>query len=366
MIRILQVLGSLQRGGAETMIMNVYKKIDREKVQFDFLVKEHTDSGYEQDVKNLGGRIFCVESARKIGIFKYIKELTSVMKNNGPYDIIHSHVNTLSGLILFAAKKANIKVRISHSHTTKQDNKILKKMIALFATNRIACGQDAGKALFGKASFTIIPNGISMDNFLTSQNEQKELKKTLNIDDTAISICHIGRFVEVKNHIFIVELAEKLKENDVRFQLYLLGDGPLYENIKNLINTNGLNNYIKLVGSVPNANEYLKACDLFILPSLYEGLPVTLIESQCTGTYSIVSDNISKEADFDLNLVKFLPLNIDKWVEYIKRKKHFHKLDKDIVENRFIQKKYDINVSSKMLLDYYINARKNTKGEKNV
>ena len=353
MIRVLQVLGSLQRGGAETMIMNVYRKINRNEIQFDFLVKERVNNGYEEEVTNLGGRIFCVPSLKKIGIIKYIKEQKKIMVENGPYDIIHSHVNTLSGIILYVAKKSNINIRISHSHTTKQDNKILKFLISKYATHRVSCGENAGAALFGSKEFIIIPNGINTSDFLPSEKEREKNRKKLGLVDSCINICHIGRFVEVKNHKFILELSKKLKQNGVNHKIYLLGDGPLLDNIKKGVEDNKLHDNVVILGSVSNTNEYLKSCDIFILPSLFEGMPVTVIESQCAGIPSIVSDKVTQKIDLGLHLVNFLKLDIDKWYEFITTKKYNCIFDVNYIKRIFKKEKYDVDVSSKMLIDYY-------------
>lgn len=216
MIRVLHILGSLQRGGAETMVMNIYRKIDRSIIQFDFLLKESVENGYEEEVKALGGKIYYVESPKKIGILKYIVRQRDVMKNNGPFDVVHSHVNDLSGLSLMAAKLAGIPIRISHSHNTQfprgVNTNIGKLLIKLCATKYVACGQDAGKALFGKASYKVIPNGIDTERFLPTTFEDRDnLIRKLGMKPDVLHICHIGRFTEQKTIRLLLNWQRNLK-----------------------------------------------------------------------------------------------------------------------------------------------------------
>lgn len=340
------------------MIMNIYRNIDRKNIQFDFLVKEHVENGYEEEIKELGGRIFVVESAKKIGAFRYIKEQINIMKNNGPYVAVHSHVNTLSGLTLLAAKMSGIKKRISHSHTAKKikkrNEKIGKILIKLTATDFVACGQDAGRELFDKKKFIVIPNGIDTKRFLPlSQEERKKLQQSLDVNTQKINICHIGRFVRVKNHDFILNIAEELKRKKFEYTIYLLGDGEEYNRIKNIAEEKKLEKIV-FCGNVSNANEYLKTMDLLILPSFYEGLPTTIVEAQCAGIPCCISNNITKEVDFNLNLIKYLPLELEKWVEYIMSREY--KLEKDALKIKkvMVDCKYDIDISSKIVTDLYL------------
>lgn len=322
MIKVLQVLGSLQRGGAETMIVNVYRNVDPSQVHFDFLVKDRVEIGYEQEVERLGANIYRVESAKKIGIFNYVKQQFDVMKNNGPYDAVHAHVNVLSGLTMLSAWLAGVKVRVVHSHNTQFKNSramvvIGKALLNIFSNRFVACGVDAGKALFGKKRFVVIPNAIEVDKFLYSSDENvKRLRAKLDMKESALQICHIGRFNDVKNHSFIIDVASDLSSKGVDFQLHLLGNGELFEEMKEKVKNLNLRD-VFFHGSIPNANEYLIASDLFILPSKHEGLPVTLVEAQCSGIQCYIADNITKEVDFGLGLIKYIPLDLSTWVKEI-------------------------------------------------
>ena len=347
MKRVLQVLGSLQRGGAETLVMNIYRRIDRKKIQFDFIVRENVNNGYEEEVKKMGGRIFVIPSPRKIGLKECIKKHIDVIRKNGPYICIHSHMNSMSFISMYAAKKCNIKIRISHSHSTSFPGKIKcflgRYLTKKFSTKLLACSKDAGFKLFGKSNFEIIPNGIILENFLVAdKKEKKKYMQKLNFLENTTNIIHVGRFVDAKNHEFIIKIAKELAKENFNFNLYLLGDGPKYNEIEELVVKNKLSNMIHFLGSVSNVNEYLKAADLMIMPSLYEGFPVTLVESQTAGLPVLVSDNVTRNVDFNMNLIEFIPLEIYKWVSTIKEKKYGRVFNKEKIYNIITKNNYNI------------------------
>lgn len=358
MKRVLQVLGSLQRGGAETLVMNIYRNINREKIQFDFIVRENVNDGYEEEVKKMGGRIFVIPSPKKIGLRECISRHIEVMKKNGPYISVHSHMNAMSFISMYAAKKCKIKNRISHSHSTSFPGRIKlifgSYLIRRFSTKLLACSKDAGLKLFGMSDFEVIPNGIILEKFIVNDEKDRIFYiKKLGLSTKTINIIHVGRFVEPKNHEFIVEIADKLRNMDVKFNLYLLGDGPKLESIRDSIIKKELSNCIHLLGSIPNVNEYMKAADLMIMPSLYEGFPVTLVESQAAGLPSLVSDKITRKVDFNLQLVEFMPLFISDWIEYIKEKKYDRLYDKKYIYNIITDSGYNILNTVKTIEEIY-------------
>lgn len=347
MKKVLQVLGSLQRGGAETLVMNIYRNIDYKKIQFDFIVRENVIDGYEEEVKKMGGRIFVVPSPKKIGLKKCIKMHIDVMKKNGPYIAVHSHINAMSFISMIAAKKSKINIRISHSHNTSFPGKIKSligsRLTKKYSTKLLACSNDAGKKLFGNSKFEVIQNGIIIENFIINTPEDNEkIKKKLKMNTEKLNICHIGRYVEQKNHEFIILLGEALKKQKIPFNIYLLGAGPKFEKIKKMIIEKNLEKQIHMMGSIKNANEYLKACDLMILPSYFEGFPVTLVEAQAAGIPAIVSNTITKNVDFGLNLIKFLPLDINEWVKIIKDNNYLRLYNSSKIINTITENKYNI------------------------
>jgi len=357
--RVLQVLGSMQRAGAETMVMNLYRNIDRNIVQFDFLVKEPVENGFEEEIRSLGGNIFYLSSAKKLGILRYILTQTKIMRQNGPYVAIHSHMNMFSGVVMLSAFLAGIRIRIAHSHSTnflyrKSAQTVFRCLICIFSTNRLACGIEAGRALFGKKGFTVLPNGIDIDQYLPAGSIKKsELREKLSMDSDTIQICHIGRFEKVKNHKFILDLAQKLRNEEMQFKIHLLGDGPLFEEISLAVRNTGLSEVV-LHGNVDNVNEYLNVADFLVLPSYYEGLPMTLVEGQCAGVHCLVSDKVTQEVDIGVGLMDFLPLDVNEWVNKIKK----YECNCTFVSNEEIKKKasvkgYSVKGNVARLMEFY-------------
>ena len=342
------------------MVMNVYRQIDRSKCQFDFLLKEKVEDGYEQEVQELGGHIYYVESPKKVGVKNYIKNMKDVMLKHGSYDAVHSHMNVMSGMVMVAAWLARVKVRVSHSHSTKFPNSAKinfagKTLIKLFANRKAACGEIAGKALFGGSKFSVIPNGIDTSKYYVYDiNEKKQIRDMLGMQQEVLQICHVGRFIDVKNHAFIIEIAQALKKKNIKFQMHLLGNGELFEIIQKRAKKQNLEE-ILFHGSVDNVNEYLKASDIFILPSKYEGLPVTLVEAQSAGVSCLISDKVPTEVDFKIGLIKSLPLKLDAWVdnvETLKKKKNI--VPQPIIEKAIKTRGYDIRDSARRMLELYL------------
>lgn len=361
-MKIIAVFGSLQRGGAETMFMNLFRCLDHNKYQIDFLVKERVDSGYEDEVQKYGSKILTMGSPKKVGMWCFMKQLTAMLKD-GSYDIIHAHVNIFSGLVVFAAWQAKIPIRITHSHNTIFDATTFntfvgKRLIHIFSNRRIACGELAGKALFGKDKFVVLPNGIKTSDFLLkSQDEKRQYKSRLGLDESKKWLLHIGRFVEQKNHNFLMNVFAKLIKEEPSVRLLMCGEGPLQNDMMNKAENLGITPYVKFLGSIPNPNDYLKACDIFVLPSLFEGLPVSVVEAQCASMPCLLSSTITSEVDFDLGLVKFIPLEIGKWQDAIKKQiSDGTFVSSEIIKNKFEERHFDVNVNANLLLSLYKNA----------
>ena len=360
-MRIIAVFGSLQRGGAETMYINLYRCLDHDKYQIDFLVKERVDNGYEAEVLKNGSKILTMGSPKTMGMRNFMKHLTAILKE-GSYDLIHSHVNIFSGLVVFAAWQAKIPIRIAHSHNTVFDATAFhtfvgKRLIHIFSNRRIACGEQAGKSLFGKDKFVVLPNGIKTNDFiLKSEEEKKQYKLQLGLDERKKWILHIGRFTEQKNHTFLIDIFHQLIKEDPSYRLLMCGDGSLQNNMKNKASTLGIMPYVKFLGIIPNPNDYLKACDMFILPSLYEGLPVSAVEAQCASLSCLLSSTIASEVDFGLGLVKFIPLEINEWVHSIKSQFDTNCfVTSDTIMSKFEERHFDVSKNASYLLQLYKN-----------
>lgn len=321
-LRVIQVFGTLERAGAQSTVINTCMRFNENDVHIDYLVNERTDCGFESEVEAKGSRVIVAPSARQVGMLGYIKTRKRLLQDNGPYDAIHCHMNALSGYTLLAAKLAGVPIRIAHSHSTNCGNGIKerfgKKLLLQCATKRIACGIEAGKALFGDRQFSVLHNGIDTIKFINNGlDKKKRSKEDLGLDQSAFIICHIGRFIAIKNHRFIIQIAYELKRQKVKVQFILIGNGPEYTSITELAKEYEVDDIVHFVGLTDSPEEYLSISDLFILPSEYEGIPVSVIEAQSAGLKCLLSQNVSNEVDLGLGLVDFLPLVQSRWITKI-------------------------------------------------
>ena len=269
-------------GGVESVVMNYYRNIDRDKIQFHFLCDEDsTDIPYDE-IEKLGGKVIVIPPYQKL--FKYQKELYKIFKENN-YKIVHSHINALSVFPLRIAKKAGVPIRIAHSHSTsnkKEWKKNILKMILrpfskLYANNYFACTEYAGKWLFGKKvverkELNVINNAIDLKKFEFNENTREDLRKELGIKEDVLVIGHVGRFMKQKNHEFLIDVFEKAIKQDDNIYLILVGQGPLEDKIKEMAKEKGIENKILFLGQRNDVNKLYQAMDIFVLPSLYEGL----------------------------------------------------------------------------------------------
>lgn len=300
-IRILHVVGSMGTGGMETLIMNFYRNIDREKVQFDFLVHKNKKGFYDQEIEEMGGRIFRLSVLSDKNLFKYLKDLTGFFQTHPEYKVVHCHHNSLGVFVLHAAKKAKVPCRISHSHTAGFMKSVrgifnycFSRFFKVYATDRFACGKEAGKYMYGKRNFKIISNGINIEKFRFKEDIRNLRRKELGYSDCFV-IIHVGRFFSVKNHEFLVQVFHDIHQKNASARLILVGVGPLKEKIVNMVKSLGLEKCVWFAGQRSDVNELLCAADVFLFPSLYEGLPVTLVEAQCSGIPIVCSDRVTKE-----------------------------------------------------------------------
>ena len=358
--RVLHIIAALGNGGVESMIMNINRNMDKDKCVFDFIV--HTDERkYIEEINKLGGNIYQLPNMIECGIIKYMRLLIEILRNGHVYHAVHTHMLLQNGFILCAAKLAGVKVRVSHSHLTeaqrgitKHFEPILKKLIQWFSTDKLACGREAGKFMYGKAKFEVINNTVDLEDFRQVKDIKQELEE-LSCKENAIIIGHVGRLNGQKNHDFIIELAESMKHKELNFCIFCVGDGNLEAEIRKKIRDKNLNSEVILLGARKDIPRFLKTIDVFILPSLYEGLPVVLVEAQAAGKPCIVSDTVTNESDLGLGLVNFLNLkdSKDMWIKSILNKSKMTPLDSKKIEEVFIEKKYHIKECANRLLNIY-------------
>lgn len=369
--RVLHIVGGMNRGGAETMIMNIYRALDRKTLQFDFITHREDICDYDEEIRQLGGRIFYVPSIGASSPLTFVKRLTETIKRTGPYQAVHAHTDFQTGFAALAAKLAGVGVRICHSHNTawKQspswfDRLMLKgfrQLIFAFSTQLVACGEDAGAFLFGQkkmksARVEILPNGIDLDLFFQLEPDAKvEMKKQLNLHDKKIVIGHIGRFHKQKNHAFFIELAQTLKKQGVSFQLVLVGDGPLRHEIEADAEREGLKDDIVFTGVVSEVPQYMKAFDVFVMPSLFEGLPLVLVEAQASGLPCVISDHITEEVDLGCGLIKRKSLQASEheWMKAVLEAYYAESPAQETITSQLAQRGFDVKQNITRVMNVY-------------
>ncbi|MEK3992338.1 glycosyltransferase family 1 protein [Robertmurraya sp. FSL R5-0851] len=369
MIRVLHVVNKMNRGGIETFLMNVFRNIDRTKVQFDFLTSETSTPGdYDDEIYSLGGRIYQVPS-RKQGVLNNIKLLNSFFRNHPEYKIVHAHLSSLTNVSsLRVAKKYGVSRRIVHSHNTKEGGSSLHKYIHRFnqlslksyATDFFACSDLAAKwmypnELFLNKEFMVINNGIETDKFKFNMNVRNQKRKELGVENNFV-IGHVGRFFSQKNHDFLIDIFKEFHDKNSDSVLMLVGDGELRSKIEKKVDALGLTGKVIFTGVRSDISELLQAMDIFVFPSLHEGLPVTLVEAQASGLPCIVSNNITKQVKITNN-IQYIDLTtpISTWVEEImeKRIKHSRRDEGQSIINAG----FDIEIVAQNLQDYYLSCK---------
>lgn len=348
-IRVAQIMGKWVGGGVEAVVMNYYRHIDRDKIQFDFICDDDSTRIPTEEIEKLGGKVILIPPYQKV--FKYRKALKKVLQE-GQYKIVHSHINALSVFSLWAAKSAGVPVRIAHSHSTSNKKEwkktllknILRPFSKVFATDYFCCSELAGRWLFGNKTYDqgkvyLLNNAIDVDKFKYDEKIRKEKRKELNIKDNQLVIGHIGRFVQQKNHEFLIDIFNEIYKQDKNTILLLIGEGPLKEEIQNKVNELGLDKNVKFLGQRSDANELYQAMDLFLFPSLYEGLGMVLIEAQCAGLPCIASIEVPQIAKIsDKFVFENLKENPKKWASITLQKINDNRrtdTSKEITNNSF-------------------------------
>ena len=360
-IRIAQIIGKWVGGGVEAVVMNYYRHIDKTKIQFDFICDSDSTNIPYEEIEKLGGKVILIPPYQKV--FKYHKELKKVLKD-GNYKIVHSHINTLSIFPLFAAKCAKVPVRIAHSHSTTNKKEWKKNLIKLFlrpfsklfATDYMCCYELAGRWLFGnkeydKGNVYLLNNAIDLDKFKYDETIRKSKRKELGIKDNTLVIGHIGRFVDQKNHRFLIDIFNEVHKQNNNSILLLAGQGPLMEEIKEKVHNLELDDSVKFLGQRNDVNELYQVFDIFLLPSLYEGLGMVLIEGQVSGLSCIASKEVPSIAKINDNL-QFIDLDEDVsvWKDAIQE---LSSLDRSDCSKQIVSSGYDISKEVKKLEKKY-------------
>ena len=354
--RILQVVTYMGRGGIETMLMNYYRSIDRTKVQFDFLVHRDFEADFDAEIRALGGRIYRVPPMNPLKI-SYWKALDDFFRSH-PYEIVHCHLNYKSGVVLAAAKRAGIPVRIAHAHIasmgknlTRLPRRIMSLLIPKSATICLACGQEAGRAVFRKMPFTFMANAIHTERFLFSEQTRLEKRGELDLSD-ALTLLHVGRFDYQKNHTFLLDVFAEVLKRDPNARLLLAGDGALRPDMEQKAAALPAGS-VRFLGVRDDVPQLLQAADVFVFPSHFEGLPVTMVEAQAASLPCVMSANVTSEC-IVTDLVQSLPIDDPRvWAEAILAARGTPRTDRlaDIQRSG-----YDITAAAEKLQRFYLNG----------
>lgn len=366
-IRILQVFGIMNMGGAEAFIMNIYRNIDRSKIQFDFIVHSRTKGHYDDEIRSLGGRIYYVPKFNILNILKYTREWKKFFRENPNYKVVHSHIRSSASIFFPIAKKNGLKT-IIHSHSISSGSgaagvikDVMQYPIKYIADYFFACSKAAGEWLFGKKklsekNFFLIKNSIDVDSFKFNSIIRNDIRKQLKIEDKFI-IGHVGRFEYPKNHVFLIDIFKEIHSREESAVLLLIGYGSLENQIKQKVKDLGLEEHVYFLGKRTDIYNLLNSFDVFLFPSHYEGFPVTLIEAQASGLKVIASDTIPKEIKIT-DLVEFVSLKepVEVWGQKVLNNKNSH--NRYSYYKNIINEGFDIRSNTKWVEEFYCSINK--------
>ncbi|SDN32386.1 Glycosyltransferase involved in cell wall bisynthesis [Paenibacillus sp. yr247] len=378
-LRILHIPGSMEVGGVQSMIMNLYRRIDRTKIQFDFIYFCNETCHYDDEITQMGGRIFHCPSIKEVGVIRSLKILTQIIqKGKYQYEVVHVHTQFNAGLSLLAARLAGVKKRICHAHSTSDAGGdhyfrsmyryMMRMLIRFNSTLKLACGELAGQYLYGskesvRNDFTVFPNAIDLSQYdFIDVNISKAIRHKLGISEKELVLGNVSRFAEEKNHNFLIAIVEQLKKRIEEFKLILVGDGPLFEDIKQLVKKKGLEKHVLFLGVRSDVNQLMNIFDVFLLPSRYEGVALVLIEAQAAGIKSVVSTGVPKEVDMGIGGIQFISLenDISIWIDEILAEARKPLIDKEAALRNLIDRGYDITEGVKRVASIYANDKQLT------
>jgi len=368
-IRILQVFAEMNRGGAETMIMNLYRHIDRGKIQFDFIVHTQEKCAFDEEIEQLGGRIYRVPKYVGKNHFAYKNAWKDFFISHPGYRIIHGHVRSTASIYLNIAKRNGL-ITIAHSHSIesrgnwleRKVKNIMQLPIRYIADFYFACSDQAGEWLFGKNviykdNYYILKNAIEIKKYEFDELKRIKIKEKLGIKDELV-IGHVGNFTFPKNHQFLIEIFFEFQKKNKNTKLLLVGSGVLENSIRKKISDLYLDNNVILTGSVSNVYDYMQVMDIFVFPSIFEGLGMAAIEAQASGLYTFVSDKIPEDVHLT-NLIEVIPLkkSAQYWAYIISKHSGSYQRVDTSIELR--NHGYDIEATANWIYNFYLKITEN-------
>lgn len=356
--------------GVMSVIMNYYRHMDRSRIQFDFLCFVPCEESYEEEINKLGGRVFFVPKPGSS--LNSLRELNKFFLLHGEeYQALHNHEVYLSFFLEPLAKRSGISRFIIHSHATRYSdrkqpairNAILCLPIRFMRCEKFACSKAAGKFLYGKkalnnGSVKILHNAIGINKYIFNYEKRNKLRKQLGLEHCFV-LGHVGRFMPQKNHTFLIDVFAKLLPDMPEARLLLIGDGPCKREIKNRCLKLGIKNQVLFIGQRADVEQWYSAMDVFVFPSVYEGIGIALLEAQANGLPCMASDHVPEEAKV-MDYITFLPLKAASWKKklmdlQLKNNGRF-RVERKYIEETFSWEHYDIETESKWLQEYYENT----------
>ncbi len=362
-VRILQISYGMDRGGAETLIMNIYRNIDRSKVQFDFLLHNPERTAYEDEIERLGGKIYRIPRFLGYNKLSYGRNLKKFLLSHPEHRIIHDHLMDSSEETFRVAKKYG-RITVAHSHIVEYYNRpsdyirfFFRRNLYKYADYRFACSKEAGEWLYrGQADFTVLRNGIETEKYRYSDEVRDKKRKELGLSPDDFLITNIGRMVEQKNQKRLIEIFSLFRKNHQKAKLMITGEGPLGDDLRKDVISKGLGECVIFTGERGDVPSLLAASDLFLFPSLFEGFGIVIIEAEASGLECIISSNIPKDTDLIPDLVTRVSLSSTdaEWVEAVERASERKERQR---ENDYLtvrEKGFDIRESAEYMEKFYL------------
>lgn len=301
-IRVLHVLQRMEAGGTQAFLMNLYRNIDRTKVQFDFLVEYTSEQFYDDEVQSLGGRIYRSSFREDHNLFRFKRFLRKFFGEHNEYQIVHCHAYTIGYFVLKAADRAGVPVRIAHSHNNDMSGitvpikLIMRRLFPIHATYFMAASTEAGKFLFGNRPFDVVKNAIDIERFRFNPTIREEVRSEFGFADNFV-IGNVGRLHQQKNQLFLLQIFAQIEKAMPNARLLLVGNGPLHDKLVEQAENLGIDNKMTLLSNRSDMDRLYQAMDVFVLPSLYEGLGIVAIEAQSAGLPTICSAGVAEDAN---------------------------------------------------------------------
>lgn len=322
-IRVLHFVQRMEAGGTQALLINLHRSIDRSKIQFDYLVEYEAPQFYDDEVRRLGGRVYRTSFREDHNLPRFVSDLKRFFAEHSEYNIVHCHCYTVGYFVLKAAEHEGVTVRIAHSHSNSMSGAavplkiVMRSLFPLHATHFMACSREAGEFLFGKRGFSVVKNAIDVDRFVYNEKIRGEVRRELGFGDSFV-IGNVGRLHHQKNQSFLLEVFAKVVEIRPDARLLIVGDGPLKSELLTKAERLNVSDRLTLLSNRTDVNRLYQAMDVFVLPSLYEGLGIVALEAQSSGLVTVCSDGVAEDANVSLLFERCaLGASSERWAEVI-------------------------------------------------